>query len=394
MRARRVLATFATALVGLGVTVPAMPAGASVPASPELVSLSHYGRPALRPVVPGPVSDGGRWAAFVEHYDNPNPFPEPGDPEHISAVHVFDRNNPDKLRFRYVEGGTVPPDGFALSGNGRYFAVFQPRDDEHTNEFISVYDLVNVHRKGLYSRGGIGSPSLSDTGRKIAYLRSEAGPANTVFVTDLATDRTTRVSNPASPAFSPVISGDGTMVAYRQYGHVFAKNLVTGRLTKVDVRADGSFGTRGNARPAAFSANGQWLLFTSAVSDLAPGTAACVDGTGCAFRRNLTGAATTVASRLPNGTITPVGHAHLSGDGRVAAFDALGGDAQRDVYVRVFSTARTRLASVNGAGQPANAPAFHPMLTGDGSLVAFGSGATNFGYPDLVAEQMWVARGK
>lgn len=379
MRARHVLA-----VLGAIVAAAATATTAEAAADPELVSALSDGSAVDGRVSPGQVSDDGNRVAFVEYDEQ----------EQVHRVRVRDRAA-GRIIFSYATVAGIPEDGVALSGNGRYVAINEQFG--HDNNFtLIVHDLVDHSEDGVTNRKVVNSPSLSDNGRKIAYLGGdELLSGDTVYVKNLDTGATTRVSNPKSVAFSPVISGDGAHVAYRQYGHVYAKSLATGALTRVDVLRDGSFGTRGNARPVAFSDTGRFLLFKADVSDLAPGTAVCDNGgNGCAFRRNFGESVTTVASKLPDGTVTTVVHAALSGDARVVAFDAAQGDPYLAVYVRVLSAATTRLASVNGAGEPANAAAYHPELTDDGALVAFGSAATNLGHPDIAGPQAWIARGK
>lgn len=379
MRTRRVT-IIATAVAAAAVLAPQ----AWAAADPELVSALSDGSPVDGRVSPGQVSDDGNRVAFVEYDEQ----------EQVHRVRVRDRAA-GRIVFTYATVAVIPEDGVALSGNGRYVAINEQFGHDG-NVTLIVHDLVDHSEDGVTNREVVTSPSLSDSGREIAYLGADAlTSGDTVYVKDLDTSRTTRLSNSGALAFSPVISGDGAYVAYRQYGHVYSRSVATGTLTRVDVLPDGSFGTRGNAHPVAFSDTGKFLLFTADVSDLAPGTAACGDGgNGCAFRRNFIESVTTVASKLPDGTVTTVAHAALSGDARVVAFDAAPGDPNLDVYVRVLSTATTRLASVNGAGEPANAAAYHPELTDDGAQVAFGSAATNLGHPDVAGPQAWIARGK
>lgn len=378
MRTRRVT-IIATAVAAAAVLAPQ----AWAAADPELVSALSDGSPVDGRVSPGQVSDDGNRVAFVEFDEQ----------EQVNRVRVRDRVA-GRIVFTYATVAHVPADGVALSGNGRYVAINEQFGDDN-NFTLIVHDLVDHSEDGVTNRKVVNSPSLSDNGRKIAYLGGdELLSGDTVYVKNLDTGVTTQVSNPASVAFNPVISGDGAHVAYRQYGHVYAKSLATGALTRVDVKPDGSFGTGGNAHPVAFSDTGRFLLFKADVSDLAPGTAVCNGGNGCAFRRNFIESVTTVASKLPDGTVTTIGHAALSGDARVVAFDAAQGDPYLDVYVRVLSTATTRLASVNGAGDPANAAAYHPELTDDGAQAVFGSAATNLGHPDIAGPQAWIARGK
>lgn len=383
---RRVAVVAAVLLASAGMAVPA--AGADVPDGPELVSANHAGDPSFEDTANGQVSDDGNRVLFVQQsYDDV----------------------PDVVRLRdraagtteSVLGGDQPDDVYtaALSGNGRYAAVNVHVVD--LDQFtLTVYGLDDnsVRHVGDYTYTG--SPSLSDNGRVIAFAGRKAGQRlSAVFVHNLSTGATTRMTVPSAAATDPVISGDGTRVAFRQYGHVYVRSVATGATTRIDVRADGTFGTKGGAKPVAISDNGAFVAFTTRATDLATGTEACAEPpSGCLFRRNLGMRRTTVASVLPSGEIAPlVDRADMSGDGRVVAFGALisspGGGDTSAIYVRVLGTATTRLASVNAAGEPADGPSHDPRLTDDGALVTFSSSASNFGH-DVPNAQYWIARGK
>lgn len=363
-------------------------AGAAGPASaaqnPELVSITSDGYPLSETAEEGEISDGGTRVLF----------------------HTMTNGQPPALFYlrnraagtTIVEHETAPdiwPGHADLSGNGRYLA-FGQRPDGESGFDLRVHDLVDGSVDVVQDNIGITRPSLSDNGRKIAYVRPyEANNTPTIFVKNLDTGAATRMTSNAH-ASSPLLSGDGTKVAYTQYGHVYLRDVATKRLTRIDVRPNGTFGQPGSATPRGISDNGNYVLFATSATDIRPGTSACAADPeeACIYRRNIVDARSTLASILPNGQIAPslFGRADLSGDGRVVAFQVLGD--RLGIYVRVLSTAKTRLASINAAGQAANRGASDPTLSQDGGLVTFHSNATNFGYPDIIDGQLWVARGK
>lgn len=370
-----------TAALVIGAGVTGGVAAADVPDGPELVSVQRdgSGQGNVRGSQPL-VSDNGNRVVF-----HAGVYGESDDG-------IYLRNRAAGTTSKVVSSSPeVEKSAEDLSGNGRYVAVRQYVDavNEHHQ---TVNDLVDGSSEPVSNAQSFDA-SLSDSGRIVAFVQHASGVAS-VFVKNLDTGKTTRVSSSAAPASDPVISGDGRKVGYRQYGHVYAKTLATGTLSRVDVKPDGTFGPRGDATPVAFSDAAGFLLFTASATNLASGTAVCdnyVDMT-CAFRRNFAEAKTTTASVI-DGRVTPVHpEVDLSGDGRVVTF--AGGPQILDaVFARVLSTATTREASVNADGDPADASAGAPTLNFDGTLVAFTSSASNFGRP-VDGSQVWIARGK
>lgn len=379
MRSRQAWAAGAAVLALVGVAGPAAAAQ-----NPELVSITSDGYPLSESAEEGEISDGGTRVVFRTMTDGRPP----------ALFYLRDRAA-GTTSVKYETAADVWPGHQDLSGNGRYLA-FGERLDGDSSFDLRVRDLVDGSVDVVQNNVGIAAPSLSDNGRKIAYVRPYgANGTATIFVKNLDTGTATRMTSTAHAA-SPLLSGDGTKVAYVQYGHVYLRDVATKRLTRIDVRPDGRFGQLGQPAPRGISDRGNYVLFATSATDIRPGTSACAADpeTACIYRRNVVEAKSTLASILPNGQIAPslFGRADLSGDGRVVAFQVLGD--RTGVYVRVLSTAKTRLASINAAGEPANRSAVDPTLSQDGSLVTFHSSATNLGYPDITAGQLWVARGK
>jgi Tol biopolymer transport system component len=116
---------------------------------------------------------------------------------------------PTSLNSRYTEEQP------ALSGNGRFLALISHRNNTHQ---LLVYDLQQqsfISTPGLNRRETIiESPSLSYTGRYIAYLTSDQGrPVVALY------DRATQQSQIATPTYrgwvrNPAISPDGRYIVF------------------------------------------------------------------------------------------------------------------------------------------------------------------------------------
>jgi VCBS repeat-containing protein len=155
-------------------------------------------------------------------------------------------------------------------------------------------------------------------------------------------------------------------------------------------RASGATGANANAdayRPV-LSSDGRFVAFLSDASNLDPGDADAIQDV---FVRDLQTATTTLVSRASGASgVKSNGNAYetaVSGDGRYVAFDseatnlnADDADTGYDVYVRDLEAGTTTLVSRgDGAtGAKGDRDSERPSLSGDGRLLAFQSGATNF----------------
>jgi Tol biopolymer transport system component len=255
-------------------------------------------------------------------------------------------------------------------------------------------------------------PTISADGTRVAFRSSAqldpAHPASTaqLYVRDLVAGTTTLVSRaeglggaPADESVDdPVISADGrhavfvTSAADLGVGggtrHVYLRDLVGGHTTLVD-RASGAAGAVANddAEEPSPSADGRLVAFSSRASNLDPADPA---GTLDDVYVRDTGAATTTLVSRGSGP----GGAHASGssdaaisaDGSVVAFtaedetlapEAGGWGGLRQVVARRLATGANTLVSRVPGGAPANADADGASVSGDGSVIAFESEATN-----------------
>lgn len=200
----------------------------------------------------------------------------------------------------------------------------------------------------------------------------------------------------------PELSADGRFVAFATtatnldpadvdsaVSDVYARDLLTGATTLVS-RADGHAGAKGDgaSRAPAISADGRFVAFVSAATNLSPAKPDAVDGV---FLRDLQQGTTTLVSRSSTGEPADAGSDSpaVSGDGGVVAFESEAtnlapddADGLTDVFARDLVTGTTVL--VSGPGEaPRTGLSSQPSISGDGAVVAFSSTVTAL-HPDDV----------
>lgn len=159
-------------------------------------------------------------------------------------------------------------------------------------------------------------------------------------------------------------------------GGVFVCDLRDGRLRRADL---GPAGVQpdGYSYGGGISADGRYVVFTSAAGNLVPGTTKGVDNI---YLRDLRTGRTELVSvgdrRLPQ--VGDSGQPGISPDGRYVVFqsnraDLVPGDTNGvgDIFVLDRRTGRTVRASVGGDGGQATASSVSPAISADGSRVVF-----------------------
>jgi subtilisin family serine protease len=250
-------------------------------------------------------------------------------------------------------------------------------------------------------------PSLSGDGRLVAFAShaSNLVPGDTngvgdIFVFDRQTRTIERVSVAAdgtqgnSASDMPSMSADGRFVAFRSY----ASNLVPGdtngysdtfvfdrqsrTIERVSIATDGAQGNRESDSPK-LNANGRFVAFSSASSNLVPGD---TNGQWDIFvfdRQSRTIERVSVATDGTQGNSYSYSPS-LSADGRFVAFSSGASnlvpgdtDSQSDVFVFDRQSGTIELISVADDGGASNGESNSPFLSADGRFVAFQSEATN-----------------
>jgi Tol biopolymer transport system component len=266
---------------------------------------------------------------------------------------------------------------------------------------------VSVDPLGEDPNGASHNPSISADGSKVAFwsTASDLVPDDTngaadVFVRDLATQTTSRVSvaasggDPDGASHHPSISADGTHVAFVSTAsnlvssigngtaaYLYVRDLVSGTTQVASVGAAGPVPVDGRARHA-IDRDGSAVAFFTASAAVPEDTNGFTD----VFVRDL-GAGTTVRASVALGGANPNGNSggpSLSYNGRRVAFSSAAtnlvtdaGPPSGDVYVRDLDSGQTTLISQSTAGEPANYGSLAPAISGDGTRVVFWTLATN-----------------
>jgi Tol biopolymer transport system component len=195
-------------------------------------------------------------------------------------------------------------------------------------------------------------------------------------------------------SFVPALSGDGRYAAFYSDASnlvsgdtnaardVFVRDLQTGQTTRVSVSSAGTE-ANGDSFAPAISADGRFIAFASAASNLVNGD---TNDANDIFVRDRQANTTTRVSVGPTGVQANGGsdEPSLNGDGRLVAFTSaasnlVAGDMNnnRDAFVFDRQTLTAVNVSVDSAGVQANLDSFTPELSANGRFVAFTSFADN-----------------
>ncbi|MFI5395531.1 MAG: hypothetical protein ACHQ9S_08360 [Candidatus Binatia bacterium] len=270
--------------------------------------------------------------------------------------------------------------------------------------------LISVGIKGVSGNGASSGVSLSADGSVVAFysdatdlVPSDTNERRDVFVHDAnATPSTERVSvssaggqangNSQGPGMAPApaISDDGQIVAFHSDAtnlvagdnngatDVFVRNRQAGSTELVSVNLSGTSGN-GASRFPSISADGRFVAFQSAASDLVSGD---TNGAMDIFVRDrLSGTTERVCGVQPNADSSSPS---ISADGNFVAFVSAATNlvptqtnGQKNVFVCDRTTGTAELISVSTAGVPGNSDSIVPAISGDGNIVAFKSEADN-----------------
>jgi Tol biopolymer transport system component len=270
-------------------------------------------------------------------------------------------------------------------------------------ERVSVDSFGNQAQDG----GAVACPGISADGRWVAFVSdsSDLVPGDTngasdVFIRDRATGTTSRVSVDSAGAeadsgsFNPTLTGSGQFVVFNsdannlvtgdanQQRDVFLRDLVAGTTERVSVDSSG-FEGNGSSRLGAASADGRYVVFSSAASNLVAGD---TNGRDDVFVRDrvlgTTERVSVDSSGVEGDSSSSV--ASLSDDGRFVAFQSsarnlVAGDtnAAIDIFLRDRTLGTTTRVSVDSNGVEGNYDSLSPVLSPDGARVGFSSQSTN-----------------
>jgi Tol biopolymer transport system component len=412
-------------------------AAAASPASTTRVSVSSAGVQGDRDTFAAGISADGRYVLLNSLARNL----VPGDTNDRYDVFVRDRSTGRTTRVSVSSSGAQArpgPDPWGgstaggISANGRY-VVFQSDAPNlvagDTNRVSDVFlhdrvtgttTRVSVSSSGRQANGPSGFSTISADGRYVAFqsearnlVRGDTNHLTDVFVRDLRTGKTTRVSVNSRGAQArcnlsscestePALSAHGRYVAFEssatnlvrhdtnRLADVFLRDRRTGRTTRVSVDSHGRQGgrdrTNNGSNAPVISADGRYVVFHSADSNLVRGDTNRVFDIFLHDCRTGRTTRVSVGSDGRQANAESLGPPSISADGRYVAFTSLAsnlvsGDSNdiTDVFVRDLSTSRTILASLGdtGAQGDGGSAAGGVAFSADDRYLAFSSSASN-----------------
>ena len=264
------------------------------------------------------------------------------------------------------------------------------------------------------------SPSISADGNLVAFgsLATNLHPLDTnsnvdAYIRNLTTSVLTLVSKNAAGTAAgngssgvPTLSADGSVVVFSStatdlvpiidrngFQDVFVYRVSTNDVVLASQRAATmpSFSAGGDSQNSAVSANGRYVAFASRAWNLVAGINFLGDPVSPPYNvyryDRLTGNIVLVSvsgDGLSSGNNESAG-VSISDDGSVVAFSSaatnlhpLDNNTQQDVYARDLNTNTTYLVSINKDGNGSgNASSSGQAISGDGSVVAYSSRASN-----------------
>jgi pimeloyl-ACP methyl ester carboxylesterase/archaellum component FlaF (FlaF/FlaG flagellin family) len=384
---------FATLAVAVLLATSA-PTGATSPGTTERVSVdsavqqgnSHSYYPA--------VSTDGRYVAFVSYASNL----VPGDTNSSQDVFVHDRDTDadgifdepgavSTARVSVDSAGNQGTDSStwlgSISGDGRYVAFMSFASNLVPGDTNSIGDVF-VHDRDTDADGIFDEPGAVSTAR----VNVDSAGNQAYGSSDWA-----------------IVSGDGRYVAFYSYdsnlvpgdtnevADVFVHDRLTGIPQRVSVDSAGNQGNGESYKPA-ISADGRFVAFTSAASNLVPGD---TNATADIFVRDRDtdadgvfdepGAVSTARVSIDSaenqgnaGSDVPA----ISADGRHVAFTSAAsnlapGDSNNtlDIFVRDRQAGTTERVSVDNSGDQGSDYSGVAAMSADGRYVVFTSHATN-----------------
>ena len=375
----------------------------------------------------------GRFVAFLSTSSDL----VPGDTNFSEDIFLHDNLTGTTERGNLSSGGGqtfIGGTGLAISADARFvaFGTFQSLvpEDDNGNADVYVHDrLLDVTEwVSMAADGGGGSggpPSILSTdpqaisadGRFVLFysfyedlVPNDTNAEYDLFVRDRLLNTTERVNlrddgSQSSPGtFLGAISADGRFVVFPSFDSqvvaddtngatdVFVRDRVLQRTERVSIRTDGSQGgcCSGFSGSFDFSDDGRYVLFGTS-TNLSP---ADTNNVPDLYVRDRLLGITELASVATGGAVLPVGAQNgingglsgsLSGNGRYVGFtahdeaEAVPGDDNGfvDAFVHDRQTGITQRVSLDANGGQLNGDAKRPIVSDDGTVVAFQSTASN-----------------
>ena len=338
----------------------------------EIVSVSSGGVQANNYSIQSMMTPSGRYVAFDSGATNL----VPGDTNGFGDIFVRDRQLGTTERVNLTSGGAQifgNSSNVAISDDGRFVAYNSDAPGVCPGDTNGLYDIMVRDRQLGATECESLSTSGSTTGDDFSVKPSISGDGRYVAFQSAATN---------------LVAGDTNGVA-----DVFVRDRQTGTTERVSVD---SAGNQGNSTSGTFgftiSADGRYVAFESAASNLVPGD---TNGTSDVFLRDRQ-LGTTVRVSVATGTGAQGNlgsyYPFISGDDRYVAFDSMAtnlvpGDTNgvNDSFVYDRQTGVVERMSVTSAGVQQNDRSDFSYISRDGRYVTFMSQATNLVPGDINA---------
>lgn len=401
-------------------------AAASAAQSTFRVSVSSAGLQSNGPSLgPGVIAASGAHVSFTSNASNL----VAGDTNNCADGFVHDRASGATVRVSVssagVQGNLASTEP-RLSSDGNRIAFVSTATNLVTGDTNGTDDaFVRDRQAGTTIRASVSSSGtqanghsywsvMSADGNCVAFesgasnlVSSDTNSAEDVFVRDLVTATTTRVSVSTAAVEAdaasnlPALSADGRYVVFASSAtnlvandtngvrDVFVHDRQNGSTVRVSVDSSGSQSNAASCiggQAPAISHDGRFAAFSSAASNLVAGDSnAFID----VFVHDLLlGATTRVSVDSLGAQVSGVSYYPcLSGDGRFVGFTStaanlVAGDTngKHDVFVHDRQTGQTTRASVDSAGAQAagaSSASLPSSISADGRSIGFDSGAAN-----------------
>jgi len=345
----------------------------------ERVSVNASGVQGNGSSVDARISGDGRFVAFYSAATNL----VADDTDGVMDVYVFDRQTRTVTRASLGPGNAQPNQQCgqpAISEDGRYVAFLTAANTllpEDTNSIEDIYrfdmqtgglERVSVNSDNVGAEAGCVLPSLSGDGRFVAFHSA---------ATNLVADDTNHKTD------------------------IFVHDCVGGATTRVSVSSSGAEAD-GASDNAMISADGRWVVFQSAATNLVPDV---IPGVNTFLHDRQTGQTSLVnVSSYGKPGPNTINTSYISDDGRFMVFCSIGSlvpedtNGQNDVYLRdTAAGTTTRVSLAYDDAQSNNSQQYYPAISGDGRAVVFASVATNLvpgdtnGVQDVFAREITPA---
>ncbi len=277
-----------------------------------------------------------------------------------------------------------------------------------THTSAAVTERVSVSSDGDQGKGASFSPVTSENGRFVAFVSAAANLVSDdtnasidVFVHDRQTGTTERVSVSSAgeqgndDCHNPSISYDGRYVAFSSHAtnlvagdtnaerDTFVRDRNTDTTERVSVSSSELQGNAESTMMTSISADGRFVAFCSAASNLVAGDTNSSVDTFVRDRKDGTTervSVTSAGAEQDDGSITAV----ISADGMCVAFTSWATNLvvddtndRPDVFVHNRKNGLTERVSVSSDGVQGSSTSEDPSISADGMYVAFSSSSSN-----------------